>query len=180
MLIIKSAIWGGGIGFVLDLLGSGIVGGGTSSFTLTKWCFFIGLALGFVIQFFKSMGSNSTPSPTAIKAAEEIEEIYNLAKRNKMIYPIAIHIFPRRISSNYLAYTINLTTNLSNSDISWAKRAADESRLYLQASIEEYGVVLNYDSPKEVGSFQSFSNDVWKELKRRHPDWPLTESGIRF
>ena len=111
---------------------------------------------------------------------EEIEEIYTWARKNNSIHPISVLVFPRRISSNYLAYTIKLITNLSNSDISWAKRVADEGNLYLQADIEEYGVVLKYDSPNEIGSFQSFSNAVWKEIKRRHPDWSLTESSIRF
>ena len=45
MYMLKIGLWSGALGLVLDILGSGLVGGGSSSFTLTKWCFFIGLAI---------------------------------------------------------------------------------------------------------------------------------------
>ncbi|MBR5479429.1 MAG: hypothetical protein IKU84_04570 [Clostridia bacterium] len=130
----------------------------------------------------QSTSQASKLSQTEEKIVNSIEEIYSFAQKNHSIHPVAIYMFPRRIASNYLSCSIKLITNLSESDIWSAENAAEKERLYLQVAIEEYGVVVKYDSAVDIGGYQSFERSVWNAIKRRHPDWNFSSDGksIRF
>lgn len=61
----------GFIGLVLDLLGAGLVGSTTYSFTLAKWCFFIGAGIGVVFDMVVPARENKRKAQAEQKAAEQ-------------------------------------------------------------------------------------------------------------